>query len=57
MCSFVDKDNVLLKINANYFVCLFGLMLNVPVNNFSVMLGRNANYQLVCALFRLRIFN
>ena len=27
-----------------FFWCFFGLMLNVPINNFSVMLGRSHRF-------------
>ena len=37
-----------------YFVCLFVLMLyyNVPVNNFSVMLGRSHHFLGITSTFR-----
>ena len=34
------SDNKLVQENNHVFFCLFGLRLYVPVNNFSVMLGR-----------------
>ena len=42
---------IVLFFNMCCFVCLFGLMLNVPVNNFSAMLGRSHRFLGITSTF------